>query len=107
MASRGRGRRGRPRGSSQPSPGFDQQAFIEAMGAVAVAIAQVSAAGGQRGPSNLQRFIAHHPSTFTWERNPVVANHWFQQDERIFEAMEITSDATRIGLATFRLEGES
>ena len=27
--------------------------------------------------------------------------------ERIFEAMEITSDAMRIRLATFRLEGES
>ena len=37
----------------------------------------------------------------------MVANHWFRQVERILEAMEITSDATRIRLATFRLEGES
>ena len=37
----------------------------------------------------------------------MVANHWFQQAERILEALEITSDATRIRLATFRLEGES
>ena len=37
----------------------------------------------------------------------MVANHWFQQVERILEALEITSDATRIKLATFRLEGES
>ena len=37
----------------------------------------------------------------------MVANHWFRQVERILEAMEITSDATRINLATFRLEGES
>ena len=35
------------------------------------------------------------------------ADHWYRQVERIFEAMEITFDATRIRLATFRLEGES
>ena len=37
----------------------------------------------------------------------MVADHWFRQVERILEAMEITSDAMRIRLATFRLEGES
>ena len=104
MVSRGCGRRGRPRGNSRPPPGFDQQAFIAAMGAAAAAIAQASAFGG---PSNLQWFIAHHPLTFTGGGDLVVADHWFRQVERILEAMEITSDATRIGLATFRLEGES
>ena len=87
--------------------GFDQQAFVEAMGAAAAAIAQASAAGGQGGPSNLQRFIAHHLRTFTGEGDPVVANHWFRHVERTLEAMEITSDATRIMLATFWLAGES
>ena len=37
----------------------------------------------------------------------MVADHWFRQVERILKAMEITSDAMRIRLATFRLEGES
>ena len=37
----------------------------------------------------------------------MVADNWFRQVERILEAMEISSDATRIRLATFRLEGES
>ena len=37
----------------------------------------------------------------------MVADHLFNQIERIFEVMEITSDATRIRLAIFRLEGES
>ena len=37
----------------------------------------------------------------------MVADHWFRQVERIFKAMEITSDAMRIMLATFWLEGES
>ena len=46
-----------------------------AMGAVVVAIAQASAVGGQVGPSNLQRFIAHHPPTFTGGGDPVVADH--------------------------------
>ena len=50
---------------------------------------------------------AHHPPTFTEGRDLVVADHWFRQVERILEAMEITSDATRIRLATFWLEGES
>ena len=61
MANRGRGRRGRPRGTDQAPPVFDQQAFAEAVGIAAVAIAQASAAGSQGGPSNLQRFRAHHP----------------------------------------------
>ena len=37
----------------------------------------------------------------------MVADHWFRQVERILEAMEFTSNATRIRLATFPLEGES
>ena len=86
---------------------FDQQPFVEAMGAAVVAITQASVAGGQGGVSNLQRFIAHHPLTFTGGGDPVVANHWFRQIERILEAMEFTSNATRIKLATFRLKGES
>ena len=36
----------------------------------------------------------------------MVADHWFRQVKRILEAIEITSDATRIRLATFKLEGE-
>ena len=35
------------------------------------------------------------------------ADHWFRQVGKILEAMEITSDATRIRLATFQLEDES
>ena len=64
MASRGRGRRGRPRDTGQAPPVFDQQAFAEAVGIAAATIAQASAAGSQGGPSNLQRFRAHHPPTF-------------------------------------------
>ena len=37
----------------------------------------------------------------------MVADHWFLQIENILEAMEITSDTTRIRLATFQLEGET
>ena len=65
MASPGRGRRGRPRGASQAPLVFDQQDFVEVVGIMAAAIAQASAAGSQGGPSNLQRFRAHHPPTFT------------------------------------------
>ena len=35
----------------------------------------------------------------------MVANHWFMQIENILEAMEVTSDTTRIRLAAFQLEG--
>ena len=71
MASRGRGRRGRPRGSSQAPPTFDQppvfdqQAFVEDVGIATAAIAHAGISSSQGGPSNLQRFRAHHPSTFT------------------------------------------
>ena len=107
MASRGRGRRGRPRGTGQAPPSFDQQTFVEAVGIAAVAIAQAGIAGSQGGPSNLQRFRVHHPPTFTRGGDPMVADHWFMQVEKVLEAMEITSDATRIRLAAFQLEGEA
>ena len=113
MASRRRGRRGRPRGTGQAPPAsdrplvFDEQAFIEAVGITAAAIAQAGIAGSQGGPSNLQKFRAHHPPTFTRGGDPMVADHWFMQVEKVLEAMEITSDATRIKLAAFQLEGEA
>ena len=107
MASRGRGRRGRPRGDGRPPPVFDQQAFIEAMGAAIAIASQADAARGQGGASNLQRFKAHHPPTFTGGGDPMVADHWFRQIERVLWAMEITSDTTQITLASFQLEGES
>ena len=101
MASRGRGRRGRPRGTGQATPVFDQQTFDEAVGITAVAIAQAGIAGRQGNPSNLQRFRTYHPLTFTGGRDPMVVDHWFMQNEKVLEAMEITSDATRIRLAAF------
>ena len=107
MASRGRGRRGRPRGASQEPPVFDQQAFAETVWIAAAAIAQASVAGSQGGPSNLQRFRAHHPPTFIGGGDLMVADHWFMQIEKVLEAMENTSDTTRIRLAAFQLEGEA
>ena len=78
---------------------------MEAMGTSFTTIAQTSATGDQGG--NLQRLITHHSLTFTGGGDPMVVDHWFRQVERILEAIEITSDATRIKLATFRLAGES
>ena len=101
MTRRGRGRRGRPRGTGQAPSVFDQQTFAEAVGITAAAIAQVGIAGRQEGPSNLHRFRAHHLPTFTGGGDPMVADHWFMQIEKVLEAMEITYDATRIRLAAF------
>ena len=107
MASRGRGHRGRPRGTGQApptidqSPTFDQQAFVEAVGVAEAAIAQARIAGSQGDPSNLQRFRTYHPPTFTGGRDPMVIDHWFMQIEKVLEAMEITFDTTRIRLAAF------
>ena len=36
-----------------------------------------------------------------------MADHWFRQIEKILEALEIISNATKIRLAAFQLEGES
>ena len=113
MASRGRGRRERPRGTGQAPPTFDQppmfdqQAFVEVVGIATVPIAQAGIAGSQGGPSNLQRFRMHHPPTFTGEGDPMVADHWFIKIEKVLKAMEITSDTTRIRLAAFQLESEA
>ena len=107
MASRGRGHRGRPRGTGQApptidqSPTFDQRAFAEAVGVAETAIAQARIAGSQGDPSNLQMFRTYHPPTFTGGRDPMVIDHWFMQIEKVLEAMEITFDTTRIRLAAF------
>ena len=62
MASRGCGRKGCPWGSGRPPPGFDQQAFTEAVGVAATTIAQASVAGGQGGVTSrgLWHIILHH-----------------------------------------------
>ena len=80
---------------------FDQQTFAEAVGITANAIAQAGIAGRQEDPSNLQRFRTHHPPTFAGAEDPMVADHWFMQNEKVLEAMEITSDTTRIRLDAF------
>ena len=77
------------------------------MGVAVASITQASAAGGQGGPSDLQNFMAHHPPSFKGGGDLMVVDHWFRQVERVLVAMGITSDATRIRLATFKLEGES
>ena len=69
-------------------PAFDQQVFMEAIGATTTTItqasvatttiAQASATVGQGGSSNLLRFKAHHPPTFMGGGNPMVPNHWFR-----------------------------
>ena len=113
MASRGRGHRGRPWGTGQAPPAFDQplvfdqQAVVEAVGITAAAIAQAGIAGSQGGPSNLQRFRAHHPPTFTGGGGSMVADHWFIQIEKVLETMEITSNTTRIRPVVFQLESEA
>ena len=65
MASRGRGRRGRPRGTGQAPPTIDQpsvvdqQAFTEAVEIAVTAIAQACAIVRQGGSSDLQRLEVH------------------------------------------------
>ena len=54
MASRGQGRRGRPRGASQAPPIFYQEAFVEAMDGAAAAIAQAGAADSQGGIDDIR-----------------------------------------------------
>ena len=54
---------------------FDQQTFAEAVGITANAIAQVDIASRQEDSSNLQRFRAHHPPTFTGGGDQMVTDH--------------------------------
>ena len=108
MEEQGRGHRGGGRSNNPIPPAFDQQAFMEAIGAATstieqasaatATIAQTSATAGQGGLSN-QRFKAHHPPTFMGGGDSMVGVHWFRQVEKVLEAMEITSDAVKIRLA--------
>ena len=61
MASRGRGRRGLPRGIGQTPSAFDQQAFAEAIGIAVATIAQACAIVTQGGSNDLQHLEAHRP----------------------------------------------
>ena len=61
MASRGRGRRGRPRVTGQAPSAFDQQAFAEAVEIAVAAIAQACAIVNQGGSDDLQRLEAPYP----------------------------------------------
>ena len=61
MANRGRGRRGRPRGTGQAPSAFDQQAFAEAVRIAVAAIAQACAVVNQGGSNDLQRLEVHRP----------------------------------------------
>ena len=61
MASRGRGRRGHPRGIGQAPSAFDQQAFAEAVRIAVAAIAQACAIVSQGESNDLQRLEAHCP----------------------------------------------
>ena len=58
-------------------------ATIAQASAAAATIAQISATTDQGGLSNLQRFKAHHPPTFRGGEDPMIADHWFQQVEKI------------------------
>ena len=77
MASRGRGRRGRPQGTGQAPPVFDKKTFVVAVGITAAAIAHAGIEYRKEDPNNLQRFRTHHPPTFTGGGDPMVADHWF------------------------------
>ena len=59
MASRGRGRRGRPRGTGQVPPVFDQQAFAEVVRIAVAVIAQTCAIVSQGGSNDFQHLEAH------------------------------------------------
>ena len=45
---------------------------------VTTMIAQASTITSYGGPSNLQRFKAHHPPTFKGGGDPMEADHWFR-----------------------------
>ena len=81
MASRGGGRRGRPRGIGQAPSAFDQQAFAEAVRIAVTAIAQACAIVSQSGLNNLQRLEAH--------RSPVVRGG---EDSRVRTTMTIEGE---------------
>ena len=53
MAGRGQGRKGRPQGTGQAPPVFDQQTFTKTVGITATAIAQAGIAARQEDPNNL------------------------------------------------------
>ena len=61
MASRGRGRRGHPRGTGQAPLVFDHQAFAESVGIVVTAIAHACVIVSQGGSNDLQRLEVHRP----------------------------------------------
>ena len=61
MASRGRGRRGRPRVTGQAPSAFDQQAFAEPVEIAVSAFVHACVIVSKGGLDDLQRLEAPHP----------------------------------------------
>ena len=80
---------------------------MNTMTAMAATFVQVSANLGQGVSSHHQKFKAHKLPTFMGVVDLMVADHWFQQVEKILDEMEITFDAIKIRLAVFQLEEEA
>ena len=102
MASRGRGRRGLPRGIGQAPPAFDQQAFAEAVGIAVAAIAQACAIVSQGGSNDLQRLEAHRPPIVRGGVNSRVRTTMTTEGE-----VEAMRDIQDMGTSTKRKEDPS
>ena len=107
MASRGRGRRGRPRGAGQVPPVLTSRPLRRLLGLQLLPLhrlVQLVVKKVQLTSRGLSHIILQRSQG---GGDPMVADHWFQQIEKVLEAMDITSDAAKIRLAAFQLEGES
>ena len=102
MASRGRGRRGRPRGTGQAPPAFDQQDFAEVVEITVATISQACAIVSQGRSNDLQRLEAHRPPMDRGGVNSRVRTTMTTKGE-----VEVMRDIQDMGAGTKRKEDPS
>nr|POE75026.1 hypothetical protein CFP56_15814 [Quercus suber] len=97
-------RRNTGNGQSNTGGTTNLQAIIEAIdGLTNIVQHQV---GATNPTSALEKFRKLDPPAFKGTKDPIEANNWLKEIERLFRAMEV-SDEQRVILAVFALKGDA
>ena len=80
------------------------QAIIEAIGGLTNIVQNQD--GATNSTSALEKFKKLDPSAFKGTKDPIEADNWLKEIERLFKAMEV-SDEQRVILAIFVLKGDA
>ena len=97
-------RRNTGNGQSNAEGTTNLQAIIEAIGGLTNIVQHP--VGATNPTSDLEKFRKLDPPAFKGTKDPIEADNWLKEIERLFRAMEV-SDEQRVILAVFVLKGDA